>query len=299
MYPVTQYNTDGERVTVYAFVPAYALTICKAQGQTLDYVVLWFDVLILPPGTAYVTLSRVRRQNSLSFLIRVYSQQFVPVRTADAVSVTYWSSALLVININFSSRWQAHHIAIKDLHTCKAGAYGSKTPEETGVSFFQHFPSNVLRPYGIAYEFPKAQEAFSYLKPFTCEWLKRPEYAMSEMSDSITANLDILAESDCTVLGNRKVVQLMETNKGLLASMVRINHTNHIAPVEQDVYNVLHFLQHKKVLTTFLENRYQLGQAMYLMGVHFRVANLIVTHLKEYTGVLQSTTLAATTFKKI
>ena len=180
----------------------------------------------------------------------------------------------------------------------KAGTYCSKTPEETGVSFFQHFPI-MLCPYGIAYEFPKAQEAFSYLKSFTCEWLKRPEYAMSEMSDSITANLDILAESDCTVLGNGKVVQLMETNKELLASMVCLNRTNDVAPVEQDVYNVLHFLQDETVLTTFLENTYQLGQAMYLMGVHFCVANLIVTHLKEYAGVLQSRTPAATTLKKI
>ena len=27
VYPVTQYNDNGERVTIYPFVPAYALTI--------------------------------------------------------------------------------------------------------------------------------------------------------------------------------------------------------------------------------------------------------------------------------
>ena len=86
VYPVTQYNDNGERVTIYPFVPAYAMTICKAQGQTLNYVVLWFDVPVLPPGTAHVALSRVRRHNSLSFLTRVFSQQFVPVRRTDAAS---------------------------------------------------------------------------------------------------------------------------------------------------------------------------------------------------------------------
>ena len=68
------------------FVPTYAMTICKAQGQTLNYVVLWFDVPVLPPGTAYVALSRVRRHNSLSFLTRVFSQEFVPVPRTDAAS---------------------------------------------------------------------------------------------------------------------------------------------------------------------------------------------------------------------
>ena len=50
-------------------------------------------------------------------------------------------------------------------------------------------------------------------------------------------------------------------------------------------------------MTGFLEKAHRLGQAMYLMGVHFRVANLIVTNLKKYTGLLQVTTPAATTFK--
>ena len=58
-YPVTQYTTDGRNVTVYPFVPAYALTICKVQGHTLPYVILWMDVDCVPPGTGYVALSRV------------------------------------------------------------------------------------------------------------------------------------------------------------------------------------------------------------------------------------------------
>ena len=86
VYSVTQYNDNGERVTIYPFVTVYALIICKVQGQTLDYVVLLFDVPILPPGTAYVAISRVRRCTSLSFLTRVFSQQFVPVPTTEAAS---------------------------------------------------------------------------------------------------------------------------------------------------------------------------------------------------------------------
>jgi ATP-dependent exoDNAse (exonuclease V) alpha subunit len=51
VYPVT-IKTDEKSQTLYPFCPAYATTICKAQGQTLDKIVVWFDIDAIPPGTA-------------------------------------------------------------------------------------------------------------------------------------------------------------------------------------------------------------------------------------------------------
>ena len=65
--------------TVYPFQPAYATTMCKAQGQTLKKVVLWFDIDAIPPGTAYVALSRVKTQNDILFLNKMVPTFFTPV----------------------------------------------------------------------------------------------------------------------------------------------------------------------------------------------------------------------------
>lgn len=43
VYPVTM-NKDTSSNTLYPFCPAYAITICKAQGQILPKVILWFDI---------------------------------------------------------------------------------------------------------------------------------------------------------------------------------------------------------------------------------------------------------------
>ena len=59
-HPVTTTNNTGHNKTVFPFSPAYALTISKAQGQTLSSILVWFDVNTLPPACAYVTLSRVK-----------------------------------------------------------------------------------------------------------------------------------------------------------------------------------------------------------------------------------------------
>ena len=53
------------------FCPAYATTMCKAQGQTLDKAVVWFDIDNIPPATAYVALSRVRSRDDIYFMRRL------------------------------------------------------------------------------------------------------------------------------------------------------------------------------------------------------------------------------------
>ena len=182
--------------------------------------------------------------------------------------------------------------------TYKPGGYKTKSPEYTGVSFFQHFLRQMLRLYGIAYEFSTAVEAFTYLKPFTCEWLKCPEFAMSEMADSISRNLDVLAESDCRVLRNGKVIRLLKNNKDFPTSLVRLNCTNNFTQTEQDIYNVMHFLQDDSSFTEFPQKSCCLGQAMYLIRIHYFIAELIVTNPTEYAAILQSTAPAAKSLKQ-
>lgn len=78
-HPITSLNEDGDQIVTYPFTPAYGLTICKAQGATLNKVLLWLDCPIVPAGTAYVGMSRVRRLEDITFLNRVLSSQVKPV----------------------------------------------------------------------------------------------------------------------------------------------------------------------------------------------------------------------------
>jgi hypothetical protein len=53
--------------------------MCKAQGQTLRKAILWFDIDNIPPGTAYVALSRVRNLADLLFVTPLKRLYFKPV----------------------------------------------------------------------------------------------------------------------------------------------------------------------------------------------------------------------------
>lgn len=79
VYPVT-HRVEGEGdVTTYPLTPAYARTICKSQGQNLKHLLVWLDCPTVPPGLAYVALSRVRRKFDLSLLQPMQATQLMPV----------------------------------------------------------------------------------------------------------------------------------------------------------------------------------------------------------------------------
>lgn len=54
LYPVTNTKEGGTTCMVLPFVTAYALTTCKAQGQTLAALMLCFCSDTIPQGTVYV-----------------------------------------------------------------------------------------------------------------------------------------------------------------------------------------------------------------------------------------------------
>ena len=71
---------DNLPVTRCPFTPAYAPTIIKAQGQNIRYLIIWLDSVLVPPGTAYLGLSRVRRKSAISLLQPIYADQLTPVQ---------------------------------------------------------------------------------------------------------------------------------------------------------------------------------------------------------------------------
>ncbi len=79
VYPVSFPDEDGFLKTVLPFIPAYALTIPKAQGQTINECIVWLDGVMVAPGGAYVALSRCRKLENIRFMTRILSSHVTPV----------------------------------------------------------------------------------------------------------------------------------------------------------------------------------------------------------------------------
>ncbi len=79
IYPMTDIFDDGTKRTCYPIVPSYALTITKSQGMNLKAVIIWFDSLNVPAGSAYVALSRIETQQNLTLITPMLRQHIKPV----------------------------------------------------------------------------------------------------------------------------------------------------------------------------------------------------------------------------
>ena len=79
LYPVTYAEEDGTTRMVLPLVPAYAFTVCKAQGQTLEALILWFNCDTVPQGTAHVAMTRVKRLQDLLFLTPIQNHHVRPI----------------------------------------------------------------------------------------------------------------------------------------------------------------------------------------------------------------------------
>ena len=82
MYPVSFPTDDGTIKTAIPLMPAYALTIPKAQGITVEQCIVWLDSPVVAPGGAYVALSRCRQEDNLRFMVPILSSQVTPVSFA-------------------------------------------------------------------------------------------------------------------------------------------------------------------------------------------------------------------------
>ena len=78
IFPMTTI-VDEQTITKYPFLPGYARTILKVQGQTLKKVIVWLDTETTPEGTAYVALSQVKSLKDLHLLTPLNRTQFRPV----------------------------------------------------------------------------------------------------------------------------------------------------------------------------------------------------------------------------
>lgn len=173
-----------------------------------------------------------------------------------------------------------------------------RTPPK-GVLFFDHFPSNYLRPYGAADTRPDHAKVMRRLHPKSCEWLKRPQIAMSEFSQTMEENLALLQTKGGKML-SKKRVNALTTNLAMFMDPLRkLNTKNNEPATPGDVRKLLGaFYEDGGALGGIMEEMFELGGAMYTMAIQYFVANELFQCPDEFADKLVSVDQATTNFKE-
>ena len=152
----------------------------------------------------------------------------------------------------------------------------AKANSPRGVGFFQQFTRQFLRPYGEVDKAPIPETVFRRVKPFTCEWLLRPKVALSELSETVIKNLEILAKKHQNFLAPETLDKLVTEIRPLRKSLKILHKDSVTAATEEDVIETLKLLfQENDDLDGILEQMFHAGGALFVTATQVIVAKTI------------------------
>lgn len=169
-----------------------------------------------------------------------------------------------------------------------------------GTQFFQHFPSNYLRPYGLADPEPDHEKLQKRINPINCEWLKRPQTGMSEFAATVVDNMNWLASNPSRFINKEFWNEIKNNCEPFLDALANLNTKNAEAmPHHHHVNAVLeNFYDDSSPIHDAMAEMFQVGGAIYAMSIQYLMARDLMCHPEEYADKMVGTDRIITDFKK-
>lgn len=152
------------------------------------------------------------------------------------------------------------------------------------VTWYNHFPNQLIRPYGKIEAALTTKQIKEKLNPKNCEWFTRPKVAMSEMAATSSENIK----------GARQVLRRW-LQDDIISMMVKYKdavhplNTKNDAPVTPEVVSKMmqfHCTKEPNEVK-FFEDTERLGNISFLIGTHFRSLRTLILNMKDYAQMIQ------------
>ena len=86
--------------------------------------------------------------------------------------------------------------------------------KEDSVTYFNHFRKDFIRPYGLAHDAMSFEDSTlkRRLNSINCEFYLRPQIAISEFAETVSANLKYM-EENCEILDPESIKAFVKKSK--------------------------------------------------------------------------------------
>ena len=159
------------------------------------------------------------------------------------------------------------------------------TPEsKTSVNYFKHQTKHFLMPYGKTHGLLTSHEILDKLFHWNCEWLTRPNYAISELADTLYANLATLAEYKDKVFTKHAVDPLLNKARPIRTVLQRFNKKDSATaeePDERDLANLMKFIE-DDTLKSLCKHLFSASSAMFSIAIHIMTLETLFSDPAEY-----------------
>ena len=173
------------------------------------------------------------------------------------------------------------------------------TGDTDRVRYMSHFPHTFLKAYGRVYPVQTTQKFLYFLKLTNCEWLQRPDIAISEMAETITENLTVLEHYRDDLIDSAYLDKLRNFYDPIWSNLVSLNSKNEdSSPDETDVaYFLKQMLTRDQDFDDALDNMYEAAAAIYNVAIHTKCVRQLMRNTSAYASKIPAGDKDATDFQ--
>ena len=138
---------------------------------------------------------------------------------------------------------------------------------------------------------------FDRLRPEGCEWLRRPNTAISELGSSLNENFPLL-EGDTHFLDQQKVHEFIHRLQSFSDLLKKIHRDYEGPNTEQDKRDAaLSIVNPSQEIRDAMLAVINVGGALFTMGINFMVANRLFANPVNFTNLMTFAPLPDSVFK--
>lgn len=152
----------------------------------------------------------------------------------------------------------------------KESSNGSFSSNGKKTNYNKHFPRSFLLNYGPAIQDISKEGVLNRLHEWNCEWLKRPNIAMSEMAMTVKDNLPLLCQFSGSVFQEQFVEDLVAPFEDLHDALVKLDNkdkSNNDPATRQDVVGVLRTIDVNEILDQAIQDAFNAAGPMFMVCV--------------------------------
>ena len=152
---------------------------------------------------------------------------------------------------------------------------------------FQTPNQTFLTPYGKTHGLLTSREILDKLFHWNCEWLTRPNYAISELADTLYANLATLAKYKGKVFTRHAVDPLLNKARPIRTVLQRFNKKDSATaeePDERDLADLMKFIE-DDTLKSLCKHLFAASGTVFSIATHMMtLETLFSTRLNTVRG---------------
>ncbi len=140
---------------------------------------------------------------------------------------------------------------------------GSFSSNGKKTNYNKHFPQSFILNYGPAMQDITEEDILKRLHEWNCEWLKRPNFAMSEMAMTIKDNLPLIRQFSGSILSENFVEDLIspfEAMEESLRKLLNKDKANNETASRQEVIQVLRTIDENSTLDQAMSDAFTLAE---------------------------------------